>query len=86
MEFMQELKSVISEMNLEFLTIELETTPEGRIGGYITSSSFEGKTQIERQNMIWSYLDQNLEEEKKLRIVALLTLTPEEADEAKTSS
>ena len=60
---------------------ELEETPGGKVGGFIISPTFEGKSQIERQNMVWDYLDDNLDKEQILHIVSLVTVTPDEAKE-----
>jgi hypothetical protein len=60
---------------------ELEETPNGKVGGFIISPTFVGKSQIERQNMVWDYLDEKLDKEKILHIVSLVTVTPDEAKE-----
>ncbi|MDA1088023.1 MAG: hypothetical protein O2901_13550 [Verrucomicrobia bacterium] len=60
---------------------ELEETPAGKVGGFIISPSFAGKSQIERQNMLWDYLDQSLSKEQILGIISLVTVTPDEAQE-----
>ncbi|MFC1600792.1 BolA/IbaG family iron-sulfur metabolism protein [Candidatus Sumerlaeota bacterium] len=60
---------------------ELEETPNGKVGGFIISPTFVGKSQIERQNMMWDYLDQNLDQEQILHIVSLVTVTPDEWQE-----
>ena len=60
---------------------DLEETPAGKVGGFIISPSFAGKSQIERQNMLWDYLDKSLSKEQILRIVALVTVTPDETQD-----
>ncbi len=60
---------------------ELEETPAGKVGGFVISPSFAGNSQIERQNMLWDYLDQVLTKEQGLGVVSLVTITPEEAQE-----
>ncbi len=60
---------------------DLEETPAGKVGGFVISPSFSGKSQIERQNMLWDYLDQVLTKEQGLGVVSLVTITPEEAQE-----
>lgn len=58
--------------------VTLEEAGGGKFGGFIISGSFEGKTQIERQEMLWSQLDKNLDDSYRRRVVALLTMTPDE--------
>jgi acid stress-induced BolA-like protein IbaG/YrbA len=60
---------------------ELEEAADGKVGGFIISPSFAGKSQLERQNILWDYLDQALTQEQALGIVSLVTITPEEAQE-----
>ena len=67
---------------MENPTPELEVTPEGRIGGFTISDSFLGKSQIERQNLLWDKLDNILDEEMNSKIIALLTMTHAEVEEA----
>jgi acid stress-induced BolA-like protein IbaG/YrbA len=57
-------------------------TPEGRYSGFVISESFTGKSQIERQDMLWDTLDNMLDEEKNMKIIGLLTMTPAEVEEA----
>ena len=44
----------------------LEETPSGKVGGFVISPTFVGKSQLERQNMLWDYLDDNLNQEQIL--------------------
>lgn len=60
---------------------DLEEGPNGNVGGFVISPTFAGKSQIERQNMIWDFLDANLDQEKIRHIVSLVTITPEEGEE-----
>jgi len=60
---------------------ELEETSMGKVGGFIISPTFAGKSQIERQNLIWNYLDHELDKNQIIHIVTLVTVTPEEAQE-----
>ncbi len=80
---LDELLSELEELEalLELAELELEETDNGKVGGFIISPSFAGKSQIERQNMLWDYLDGNLGQDKILRIVSLITITPDEAKE-----
>ena len=60
---------------------DLEETSGGKVGGFIISATFVGKSQVERQNMLWDYLDDKLDKEQILHIVSLVTVTPDEAKE-----
>jgi acid stress-induced BolA-like protein IbaG/YrbA len=61
--------------------LELEEAANGKVGGFVISTTFAGKPQLDRQNMLWDYLDHTLNREQILHIVSLVTLTPEEAKE-----
>jgi len=82
MEKIEEIKKVFEKLELEELEIDIEESGSGKIGGFIVSKSFEGMSQIDRQNYIWDYLEKQLSEEKHKKIRAILTLTPAESDEA----
>jgi acid stress-induced BolA-like protein IbaG/YrbA len=82
MELKEELENILFQLGFENPELEIEMTKTGRVGGFVISESFSGKSQIERQNMLWNKLDRILDEEKRLRIVGLLTMTPAEAEEA----
>jgi acid stress-induced BolA-like protein IbaG/YrbA len=82
MEKIEEIKKVFEKLGLEELEIDIEESGSGKIGGFIVSKSFEGMSQIDRQNYIWDYLEKQLSEEKHKKIRAILTLTPAESDEA----
>ena len=78
-----ELRQVLLELKAEAdppLHIEFEEARSGKIGGFILWKKFEGMTQRDRQNMIWDHLEKALPDEKRQRIITILTLTPAEAD------
>lgn len=58
---------------------ELEETANGKVGGFVISPTFAGKPQLDRQNMLWDYLDHHLGRDQIIHIVSLVTLTPNEA-------
>ncbi len=82
MDFRKELEDILLGMGLENPVLEIDMSPEGRFGGFVISESFTGKSQIERQDMLWDTLDSVLDEEKNLRIIGLLTMTPAEVEDA----
>ena len=82
MEKIEEIKKALEKLGLEELEIDIEESSSGKIGGFIVSKSFEGMSQIDRQNYIWDHLEKQLSEEKHKKIRAILTLTPAESDEA----
>ena len=82
MEFQDELAEVLGRMDLANPVIQLETSPGGKVGGYVVSRAFEGKSQMDRQNMVWDFLEGVLTKEQQLRIISILTLIPDEADVA----
>ena len=80
MEFKEELEVALNARGLENAEIQLDTNGAGKVGGYILSETFSGKSQLERQDMVWDFLGERLTKQKQLKIVSLLTLTPAEAD------
>ena len=78
---LDDLKLVISgsiEGTIKDPDVVLEEAGADRFGGFVVSGSFEGKSQLERQDMLWEALDKNLAGEYRSRIVSLLTMTPDE--------
>lgn len=82
MELKKELEMILNQIGLENPDIELEEKPSGRIGGFVISETFMNQSHIDRQNMLWDRLDNILDEEKRTKIIGILTMTPLEADEA----
>lgn len=79
----EKIETLISnhESGIATPEFDLEETPGGKVGGFIISATFVGKSQIERQNIVWDYLDSNLDKKEILHIVSLVTVTPDEAEE-----
>jgi len=80
MAFKEELVELLRqpESGLRDPYFDFEVTSK-KVGGFVISPSFEGMSQLDRQNMVWDYLDGRLPQEKLLRIISLITLTPAEA-------
>ena len=58
--------------------IQLEETASGKVSGFVVSTQFEGKTQLDRQDFLWAHLRNRLKDEQLIQIIAILTMTPEE--------
>jgi len=73
-------KRIYQALSLEFSKYEilLETTPTRKVGGFVVSRAFEGKSQMQRQRHIWRLLEKNLDNKELNRIVGILTFTPAE--------
>jgi len=82
MDFKEEIENILNQIGLKNPELDIEVTPTGRIGGFVISESFIGKSHIDRQNMLWDKLDRILDEEKRTKIIGILTMTPVEAEEA----
>ena len=78
MEIIDHVKSALRKLDFGDDEIHLEQTSSGKVGGHLLSSSFDGKSQLDRQNELWTGLRQNLDPPELARIVAILTVTPEE--------
>lgn len=62
-------------------SFDLEETA-GKVGGFVVSRTFAGMPQIDRQDLLWRYLDKVFTREQTRQIISLVTVTPEEmADE-----
>jgi len=58
--------------------IELEDVPPDKVAGQVLSGSFGSMSPTERQDRIWSYLDQALSPAERTKISFIVTDTPEE--------
>jgi len=58
---------------------DIEESTSNKVAGFIISKSFMEMEQIDRQNKIWDYLEENLPPDDINNIVSLLTVTPDEA-------
>ena len=82
MEFREELENALLRIGIENPILEIEVKPSGRLGGFVISETFSGMPHIDRQNMLWDGLEKILDEEKQSKIIALLTMTPAEVQDA----
>lgn len=82
MEFKEELISTLSKpaSGIGSPQFEFEQTPAGKVGGFIISPTFATMTQINRQNMVWEFLEKEFPADKLLNIVTLVTITPAESN------
>jgi acid stress-induced BolA-like protein IbaG/YrbA len=55
-----------------------DKTDNGNVGGILTSGTFQGMDEIERQELVWEKLKAKLSPEEQKHIVSLITVTPEE--------
>jgi hypothetical protein len=58
--------------------IELEDVPPDKVAGRVLSSSFGPLSPSERQDRIWTHLDDALDAHERTKIVFIVTDTPEE--------
>lgn len=78
MEILEQVTSTLKKLHFASPEIHLEKTSSGKVGGHVVSVSFTGKSQIERQHDLWKGLRSNLVPDELNKIVAILTVTPEE--------
>jgi acid stress-induced BolA-like protein IbaG/YrbA len=76
-EFIQRMRRLLQD---QFAggEVDLEERGSGRISGFLIWSGFEALEQIERQRQLWRVLRAHLDAGDQLKVVAILTLTPEE--------
>jgi acid stress-induced BolA-like protein IbaG/YrbA len=75
-----QIRGVLEEI-LEAPKVDLVETAR-TVQGFVVSGSFEGKSQTERQDQIWEGLKAKIPEDMLVKVVSILTLTPQEADDA----
>ena len=81
MDFRQELIGALSNSasGLRMPQFDFKRHRDGSVGGFLISPSFNGKPQLDRQKMVWDYLEGIFPKEKTRKIELLITLTPDEA-------
>ncbi len=81
MEIKKELESLLNEpeSGIKKPAFDLEKMKGGKVGGFVISRTFTGMDQLDRQNLVWNYLEKKWPPEKLLKIVTLVTISPEEA-------
>jgi len=80
MKLKERITALISDPNsgIETPEFDLEESLDGKVGGFIISPTFKDKSQIERQNMVWDYLEKSIDSEKIPCIIVLVMVTPDE--------
>jgi acid stress-induced BolA-like protein IbaG/YrbA len=63
--------------------IEMEPRTDGRVSGFLIWEGFVGSEHIERQRMVWDLIRKELPRDEQARVIAVLTLTPEEMTAAR---
>jgi acid stress-induced BolA-like protein IbaG/YrbA len=83
MELKEELTRLLEDPDSRIHSpeLDLEEHAGGKVGGFVISDTFAGMPQIDRQNLLWGYLDKRLGRDKVEKIIALVTVTPEEAQD-----
>lgn len=74
----ERLREVLRRLGYENSEIQLEQAGGGKVGGVLVSSRFAGSSQEERQNDLWHGLRKEMRPDELIRIVAIMTMTPEE--------
>jgi hypothetical protein len=75
------LQTIVKERNLHPIRFEVELSPYETIYVYITAPEFAGKTDRERDMMIWPALEKRLKREVIMHIAVCLLFAPEEDPE-----
>lgn len=57
---------------------ELDEGSDGEVTGFVISDSFAAKPQMERQNLVWNFLEKNVSADHLSKLVMLITVTPAE--------
>ncbi len=60
--------------------VDIEETSTNKVAGFIISNTFLDMDQLDRQNKVSNYIERVFQQEEALRIVSLVTVTPDEAD------
>ncbi|MGH7456411.1 MAG: hypothetical protein ACRENG_33990 [bacterium] len=76
-------KSLVQELNLHPTRLDIELTMAETIHVYMTAPEFSGKTNTERDLMIWPALGKKLSDDAIIEISVCVLLAPEEDVDAK---
>jgi acid stress-induced BolA-like protein IbaG/YrbA len=60
--------------------LNLEDVNVNKVAGFVVSEKFADMPDMERQDYIWSIFDEKLAVEDRLKIVAIITLSPDEVE------
>ena len=81
MELQEKLEKILRS-HLSEPKFRLETSAGGSVGGLVTSGSFDGCSQLDRQTLVWDWVKKGLADAEQANIIYLLTLTPDEEEDA----
>lgn len=76
---LDQVKKILGNRFADFDHHLEEVVGTEHITGFIISSSFHGKDDDKRQEMLWKELHDNLSDTDMLRIGAIIAMTPQEA-------
>jgi len=82
MEFEEKVRWALLAGSFADSEVSLDVTTSGRVGGFFVSSDFAGMSQVDRQEKLWEHLEAHLSRDELVKIVSILTLTPDEVKEA----
>jgi acid stress-induced BolA-like protein IbaG/YrbA len=74
----EHLKEVLRTLGFSDAEVQLENTSGGKVGGVLISERFAGRSQEDRQQVLWDELRKRMQPEELVQIVAIMTMTPEE--------
>jgi acid stress-induced BolA-like protein IbaG/YrbA len=69
------------ESGIRSPVLDVEKRPNGTVGGFLISPTFFGMPQLDRQNMVWDYLDAHLSKADVRKIFPLIAATAAEMGE-----
>ena len=75
--------SALLQLHLPQSEIEMEYVRDNKVSGFLIWEGFAGSEHIERQRMVWNLIRKELSQDEQARIIAVLTLTPEEMTSAR---
>lgn len=71
-------QAIINEFNLHPTRLDIESTISGTVHVYMTAPEFSGKTDTERELMIWPALEKKLTNRVLFKISVCLLFAPDE--------
>jgi len=60
--------------------LNLEDVNVNKVAGFVVSKTFTDMPDMKRQDYIWHIFDEELTVEERLKIVAIITLSPDEVE------
>jgi acid stress-induced BolA-like protein IbaG/YrbA len=76
----EEIEKILLEEGFSEEDINLEDVDIKKVAGFVVSERFSDMPDMDRQNFLWKIFEGKLDTEDLLKIVAIITLSPDEVE------